>query len=132
MYMMIRKKCKDITDARLLEFLNSHEHRQALLKGFGLEFHEQEQVLGVGFHIRDRMKALINLDDDTVTEDKATSFVLKMHELAFPESSIEDKNGKIWEWLEKDKHMSKVCLATGIYFLNHYERGVVAETTYRY
>lgn len=131
MYMMIRQKCKKITDARLLQFLNSDEHRQALMKAFDLEFHEQEQVFGIGFHIRDRVKEFIDIDSK-VSHEKSIPFVLKMHDMAFPDSEASSKFDKMAEWLEKDKYMSKVCLATGIYFLNNYEGGVMVETKYVY
>ena len=131
MYMMIRKKVSKITDKRLVKFLESKQTRDELFDEFDLQFHEKEQVLGVGFQIRDRVKQFIDLKSN-LTVEKSIPFVLEMHKLAFPDSEASNKFDRMTQWLLRDKWSHKVCLATGIYFLNHFKGNVESETVYVY
>ena len=129
MYMMVRQKLSKITDLNLLEFLNTRKRRDMFLTEHDLQFHEQEQVLGVGFHIRDRIKEYLDMENGPAFE-ASVPYVLALHRLVFPHSAAKNKLEGMQEWL--DKADSKLFLATGIYFLNHFEGMVTAETTYVY
>ncbi len=129
MYMMIRQKLSEIKDLNLLSFLLTRKQRDIFLADFDLKLHEQEQVLGVGFWIRDRVKDYLELLPMADAE-KSVPFVLMMHQMAFPESKASSEREKLQEWLEGDN--VKLYLATGIYFLNHFEGQVEAVTIYKY
>ena len=131
MYMMIRQKCSKITDEQLAAFVNGKQSRDKFLDEFDLQFHEKEQVLGIGFWIRDRLVDYLTLAP-MADKEKSIRFILEMYVKAFPNSDIMDREGRLHDWQEKDKWESKMCLATGIYFLNHYKGGVRAVTTYTY
>lgn len=129
MYMMIRQKLSKITDLNLLEFLLGRRSRDEFLTEYDLAFHEQEQVLGVGFQIRDRINKFLNTMEEA-KDDKSIPFVLMMHQMAFPDSKASNRFEKLIEWSEKSD--SKLFMATGIYFLNHFEGQVEAITAYNY
>jgi hypothetical protein len=133
---MIRQKCNNITDERLVEFLKSNEKREALMKAFDLQFHESEQVYGVGFKIRDILQKYMEVDHPgyrtSATMDKCIPFAKEFFTLAFPESEANTNFLKFAEILDKGKFNAKIHLAMGIYFLNHYKGGVMAETVYNW
>ena len=129
MYMQVRQKLSKISDLEILQFIKSNTRRDVFLKEKGLEFHEQENVLGVGFHIRDRIKEYLNMEENIFFE-KSSQFVIEMYEGFFPESQASNKMDILTEWLSIND--SRLFLATAIYFLNHFKGSVSAKTTYIY
>jgi hypothetical protein len=129
MYMMVRKKLSEITDLQILQFLKTNQKRDAFLEEHGLEFHEREEVFGLGFWLRDRIRDFLALSP-MADGEKAVPLVLMMHKMAFPASTADGKHAKLTEWLEANN--SKIFLATSVYFLIHFEGHVQSKQIYTY
>jgi len=129
MYMLVRQKLNKISDLEILQFIKSDTKRWDFLLEKELLFHEQENVVGVGFHIRDRIKAYIDIYSE-VNKETSVPFVIEIYKAAFPESKASTKFDILTDWLNKND--SKLFMATAIYFLNHFKGWVEAKTTYIY
>ena len=135
MYMMVRQKLAAITDLQLLQFMTDKGDRCTFLADAGLLFHEQEQVLGVGFHIRDRAIEYSEADGK-IEMDKGLPFLLdvyRAYKILCKENVSEVKDlDLLREFITEAKFNSRPPFIVGVHFLNAYKGRVMAETIYTY
>lgn len=129
MYMRIRPKLKKIETDTLLLLLKHNVTRDEFLDGAGFEFHEKEQILGVGFHIRDRIEKFIK-GEIGISDDVSFKYVIEIYEKMFPEYNHLSQEAKIKELYFMNS--TKALLVTAIYFLNNFNGNVEAKTIYIY
>jgi hypothetical protein len=129
MYMMVRQKVEDISDLEIIKFLKSEKTRDQFLKEKGFEFHEREQVLGVGFHMRDVISDFV-LVGNCSEDDKSIPYILMIYDVMYPENASSSKGDKLSDWLGKND--ARLFLASALYFLKYFKGEVEAKTTYSY